>query len=215
MFPKLDVLNTLHQTGTLLIVRLDSAEEAEKVAEAAIDGGIRAVELTLSIPGALRVVERLAERHRHEGVVVGAGTVMDGHAAYASIQAGAQLLVSPNVNADMIATASRYQAVAMSGAFTPTEIVTAAELGADIVKIFPAELAGPAYVKSVLAPLAGIPLAPAGGATVDNVGEWFDAGVAAVGVGSFITKAARATGDYADVTRAAERFLAAVNDARS
>lgn len=215
MMRKFENLRTIAESGVVLIIRLPSAHEAFAVAEAAIDGGVRAVEVTLSVPGAYRVIEDLAARHRHEGVLIGAGTVLDAQSAYSAINAGAELLVSPNLEATMISTANRYQAVTMSGAFTPTEILNTAVAGADIVKLFPAELAGPAYVKTVLAPLAGIPIAPAGGVTIDNVGEWFDAGVAAVGVGSFVTKAGSDSGDIADVTRAAERFLTAVRDARA
>ena len=214
MMRKFENLRTIADSGVILIIRLESAKEAMAVAEAAIDGGIRALEVTLSVPGAYDVIEDLASRHRHEGVLIGAGTVLDAQAAYAAVNAGAELLVSPNLEPAMITTANRYQAVTISGAFTPTEILNTAVAGADIVKLFPAEIAGPAYVKTVLAPLAGIPIAPAGGVTIDNVGAWFDAGVAAVGVGSFVTKADRDSGAIADVTRAAERFLAAVRDAR-
>ncbi|MET0844394.1 MAG: bifunctional 4-hydroxy-2-oxoglutarate aldolase/2-dehydro-3-deoxy-phosphogluconate aldolase [Mycetocola sp.] len=215
MFTKLQRLKTIDESGVVLIVRLDDPEEAFSVAEAAIEGGIRALEITYSVPGALNLIERLANRHRHEGVLIGAGTVLDGHAAFAAIQAGAELLVSPQLNPEMLATAQRYQAVSMSGAFTPTEIVDSVTAGADIVKLFPAEFVGPAYVKTVLAPLAGVPIAPAGGVTEANVGEWFDAGVCSVGVGSAITKAAQATGDYTLVVDAARRFLGAVAEARA
>ncbi|MET0844007.1 MAG: bifunctional 4-hydroxy-2-oxoglutarate aldolase/2-dehydro-3-deoxy-phosphogluconate aldolase [Mycetocola sp.] len=215
MFTKLERLKTIDESGVVLIVRLNDPEEAFSVAEAAIEGGIRALEITYSVPGALNLIERLANRHRHEGVLIGAGTVLDGHAAFAAIQAGAELLVSPQLNPEMLATAQRYQAVSMSGAFTPTEIVDSVTAGADIVKLFPAEFVGPAYVKTVLAPLAGVPIAPAGGVTEANVGEWFDAGVCSVGVGSAITKAAQSTGDYTRVVDAARRFLGAVAEARA
>lgn len=215
MITKLERLNAIHESGVVLIVRLDDPDEAYSVAEAAIDGGIRALEITYSVPGALRLIERLASRHRHEGIVIGAGTVLDAQAAFAAIQAGAELLVSPQLNPEMLATAQRYQAVSMSGAFTPTEIVDSVTAGADIVKLFPAEFVGPSYVKTVLAPLAGVPIAPAGGVTETNVGEWFDAGVCSVGVGSAITKAARPSGDYTRVSDAARRFLARVAEARA
>lgn len=210
MFQKLEVLDTIRESGNVLIVRLDSAEEAFDVATAAVAGGIRALEITLSIPGALGVIQRLADRFTGEGVAIGAGTVMDGHAAWASIEAGAQFLVSPNLNPDMIRVANRYQVVTISGAYTPTEVVNSAEAGADIVKLFPTEAGGIPYTKALLAPLAHIPLLPAGGVTSANVAEWFDAGVAAVGVGSAITKAGRPGGDMAKVTAAARAFVAAI-----
>ncbi|WP_254791845.1 bifunctional 4-hydroxy-2-oxoglutarate aldolase/2-dehydro-3-deoxy-phosphogluconate aldolase [Curtobacterium sp. MCBA15_013] len=210
MFQKLDVLNTIRDSGNVLIVRLDTAEEAFDVASAAVAGGIRALEITLSIPGALGVIQRLTERFADDEVIFGAGTVLDGHAAWASIQAGAQFLVSPNLNPEMLRVANRYQIATVSGAYTPTEILNSAEAGADIVKLFPTEAGGIPYTKALLAPLAQIPILPAGGVTTANVGDWFAAGVAAVGVGSAITKAGRADGDLGKVMAAAEEFVAAI-----
>ena len=143
MLTKFEVLETIVRTGALLIARLDSADEAYRVAEAAIEGGIRAVEIPLTVPGALGVIERLADKYADQGIVVGAGTVLDAEAAYAAVSAGARLLVSPQLNPNMIAAANRYQAVTASGAFTPTEVLNTLEAGADIVKLFPAELGGP------------------------------------------------------------------------
>ena len=215
MFTKLDVLQTIRDSGNVLIVRLDAAEEAYEVAAAAVAGGIRALEITLSIPGALGVIQRLHERFSDSGVIFGAGTVLDEHAAWASIQAGARFLVSPNLNPAMIRVANRYQIATISGAYTPTEILHTVETGADIVKLFPTEAGGIPYAKSVLAPLAHVPILPAGGVTTANVGDWFNAGVAAVGVGSAITKAGRADGDLRKVTAAAEDFVAAIARAKS
>lgn len=209
---KLTTLNRIVGDGALVIVRLDDADEAFRASAAAIEGGIRAVEVTLSTPGALRVIERLVERFGGDASI-GAGTVMDGFSAYASISAGASFLVSPQLNVEMIRTANRYQVATVGGAYSPTEIVESVEAGVDIVKLFPAEI-GPDFVRAVLAPLAHVPIMPAGGVTRDNVGEWFSAGVVAVGVGSAITKAARPDGDYARVTAAAGDFLQAVRDAR-
>ena len=215
MFPKYRGLRAIDETGLVLIVRLDDVAEAEAVAEAAIEGGVRALEITYSVPGALSLIERLAGRHRHEGVLIGAGTVLDGHGAFAAVQAGAELLVSPQLNPEMLAVARRHQVVSISGAFTPTEIVDSLTAGADIVKLFPAEMLGPSFVRTVRAPLDRAPLLPAGGVTMDNVGEWFAAGVACVGVGSAITKAAVGHGGYRRVTEAASEFLAAVARARA
>ncbi|MBO8190160.1 bifunctional 4-hydroxy-2-oxoglutarate aldolase/2-dehydro-3-deoxy-phosphogluconate aldolase [Streptomyces oryzae] len=215
MVTKFNALDTITRTGALLIVRLDSAEEALAVSEAAIEGGIRALEITLSVPGALGVISTLAERYGDDGVVVGAGTVLDGPTARTCVSAGARLLVSPNLNPAMIETANRYQAVTVSGAFTPSEIVDTMQAGADIVKLFPAEFVGPDYVRTVRAPLPQAPLMPTGGVTPDNVKEWFDAGVVAVGAGSFVTKAARVDGDHGRVTEAAADMLRAIEGARA
>ncbi|WP_354147764.1 hypothetical protein [Arthrobacter sp. 754] len=207
-------METIVRSGALLIARLDSADEAYRVAEAAIEGGIRAVEVPLTVPGALGVIERLTDKYGEQGIVVGAGTVLDAEAAFAAISAGARLLVSPQLNRKMIAAGNRYQAVTASGAFTPTEVVDTLEAGADIVKLFPAELGGPSYVKTIMAPLPQAPIMPSGGVTPENVSAWFAAGVTAVGVGSFVTKAAQANGDYGLVAQAARTFLDAINDAR-
>lgn len=215
VFQKLDALEIIRDSRNVLIVRLDNAEAAYQVASAAVDGGIRALEITLSIPGALEVIQRLSKQFSGKGVLVGAGTVLDGYAAWSSIQAGARFLVSPNLNTEMIRVANRYQIATISGAYTPTEILNTAEAGSDMVKIFPTEAGGIPYAKAVLAPLSHIPLVPAGGVTTENVGDWFEAGVAAVGVGSAITKAARADGDIGRVTAAAEEFVAAIARARS
>ncbi|MFC9129429.1 bifunctional 4-hydroxy-2-oxoglutarate aldolase/2-dehydro-3-deoxy-phosphogluconate aldolase [Streptomyces sp. NPDC057099] len=215
MVTKFQSLDAIVRTGALLIVRLDSAEEALAVSEAAIEGGVRALEITLSVPGALDVISKLSERYGKDGVVIGAGTVLDEQAAHACVSAGANLLVSPNLNPAMIAAANRYQAVTVSGAFTPTEIVDTMQAGADIVKLFPAEFMGPEYVRTVKAPLPQAPLMPAGGVSPDNVKAWFDAGVVAVGVGSSVTKAARPDGDYRRVTEAARTVLRSIEDARA
>jgi 2-dehydro-3-deoxyphosphogluconate aldolase/(4S)-4-hydroxy-2-oxoglutarate aldolase len=214
MSKKFRNLSAIEATGCILIVRVEDPDEALAVSRAAVEGGIRALEITLSVPGAIEVIRKLATEYKSDGIVVGAGTVLDGHAAYEAMSAGAELLVSPQLNPEMLAVANRYQAVSVSGAMTPTEIVDTVSAGADIVKLFPADHLGPQYVQSVLAPLAHIPIAPTGGVTPENVGEWFDAGVVAVGVGSFVTTAADGGSDYHLVTKAATSFLNAVADAR-
>ncbi|MGW7694456.1 bifunctional 4-hydroxy-2-oxoglutarate aldolase/2-dehydro-3-deoxy-phosphogluconate aldolase [Streptomyces asiaticus] len=211
---KLRTLNAVCETGTVLIVRLPTAEASYEVACEAIAGGIRAVEVTLTTPGALDVIRRLSSEYPE--AEIGAGSVLDAASAYASIQAGARFLVSPQVDLGMLETAGRYQAVSICGAATPTEIVQAATAGADLVKLFPSSVLNRDYARAVLEPLGHIPLVPAGGVSPDNVAEWFDAGVAAVGVGSFITKAAQRESTERHPVRAAARtFLEAVADARA
>ncbi|WP_045731810.1 bifunctional 4-hydroxy-2-oxoglutarate aldolase/2-dehydro-3-deoxy-phosphogluconate aldolase [Pseudarthrobacter chlorophenolicus] len=214
MYKKLRTLETIHQSGAVLIVRLENEDLAERVAEAAIAGGFKALEITLSIPGAVDVIRRLSAKHGPNGVAVGAGTVLDEHSAYECIRAGAEFLVSPQLNRPMIRLANRYQVPTISGAYTPTELVETAEAGADMLKLFPTEAGGIPYAKSVLAPLAHLPIMPAGGVTPENVAEWFAAGVAGVGVGSAVTKAWQPDGDFSRVTKAAREFLAAVAKAR-
>ncbi len=214
MWRKLDNLNRIAETGIVLIIRLDSEEEALAVADAAIEGGIKALEITMSVPNALGIIRTLSNKYKNDDVLVGAGTILDAETARAAILAGAEMLVSPQLNPDMIRVANRYQAVTISGAYTPTEIFDTLQAGADIVKLFPAETLGPQFVKTVTAPLPQAPIVPTGGVTPQNVQEWLQAGCIGVGVGSYITKAAQQDGDYSRVTAAAREFLAAVAAAR-
>jgi 2-dehydro-3-deoxyphosphogluconate aldolase/(4S)-4-hydroxy-2-oxoglutarate aldolase len=210
MWRKLENLNKIVQTGIVLIIRSESEQEALKVAEAAIEGGIQALEITMSVPNALDVIQTLAKKYADAGILIGAGTILDGETARAAILAGAELLVSPHLNHEIIKVANRYQAITISGAFTPKEIVETLEAGADFVKLFPAEGLGPQYVKSIQSPLPQAPIIPTGGVTPQNVSEWIDAGCVGVGVGSYISKAAQKDGDFGKVTVAAKEFLQAV-----
>jgi len=214
MWKKLENLKKIEETGIVLVIRLDDEQEAMRVAEAAIKGGILALEITMSVPNTLGIVKKLSEKYKQDGIVIGVGTVLDAETARAAILAGATMLVSPQLNTEMIKVANRYQAISISGAFTPTEIFQTLEAGADIVKLFPAEFFGPAYVKTVKAPLEQTAILPMGGITPENAKEWFKAGVTCLGVGSFITKAAQKDGDYAKVTAAAKLFLKVVKDSR-
>jgi 2-dehydro-3-deoxyphosphogluconate aldolase/(4S)-4-hydroxy-2-oxoglutarate aldolase len=214
MWKKLENLKRIADGGLVVIIRNDDAQETHRIAEACIEGGIRALEITMSVPKALRVIETLADKYRNTDVVIGAGTILDAETARAAILAGADLLVSPHLNVDMIRVCNRYQAVSIVGAMTPKDAVEAMEAGADIVKLFPAEFLGAPYVKTIMAPLPQVPFVPTGKATPQNVSEWFQAGCIAVGVGSYITKAAGKEGDYQKVSQAAREFVAAVANAR-
>ncbi len=187
------------------IVRADSAEGALLAAEACIAGGISALEVAFTTPDTLDVIKTLRARHG-AGVLLGAGTVLDPETARLAILAGAQFIISPSVNVDTIRMCQRYQVLAMPGVMTPTEIVTALEAGADLIKIFPAEAFGPSYIKALRAPLPQAPLMPTGGVSVDNLAEWFANGALAVGIGSSLTGPA-ASGDYAAVTARARAFV--------
>lgn len=209
---KLRTLNAIDSTGTVLIVRLPSAEASYEVACEAIAGGIRAVEVTLTTPGALTAIRRLSAEY--PDAEIGAGSVLDANSAFASVEAGARFLVSPHVDVGILQTAARYQVVSICGAATPTEIVAAATAGADLVKLFPSNVLDRDYARAVLEPLAHIPLIPTGGVSPENVADWFSVGVAAVGVGSFVTKA-RGEPNLHPVRAAARQFLEAVARARA
>ena len=188
------------------IVRAGTADAALQIAEACIAGGITALEVAFTTPDTLDVIKTLRQRHGAD-VMLGAGTVLDPETARQAILAGAQFIISPSVNVDTIRLCQRHQVLAMPGVMTPTEIVTALEAGADIIKIFPAEVFGPAYIKALRAPLPQAPLMPTGGVSVENLAAWFDNGALAVGIGSSLTGPA-ANGDYQAVTERARAFVA-------
>lgn len=188
------------------IVRAATPEAALQVAEACIAGGISALEVAFTTPDTVEVIRTLRARHG-AGVLLGAGTVLDPETARLAILAGAQFIISPSVCVATIRLCQRYQVLSMPGVLTPTEIVTALEAGADIIKIFPAETFGPAYIKALRAPLPHAPLMPTGGVSVENLPEWFASGALAVGIGSSLSGPA-ADGDYAAVTARARAFVA-------
>ncbi len=169
----------------------------------------------MSVPNALKVIDYLSKKYKYNDIVVGAGTVLDSETANAAMLAGARLLVSPNLNPQMIAIANRYQAITISGAMTPTEIANTVNAGADFVKLFPAEFLGPKYVKTVNAPLPQAEIVPTGGVNPDNVKDWLAAGCHAVGVGSFVTKAHKKDGDFSKITEAARIFVNAIKVAEN
>lgn len=210
------VFQGILERGMVGIVRAGSPDIALQIAEACIAGGVTALEVAFTTPDTLGVLRALRERHGHD-VLLGAGTVLDAETARAAILAGAQFIISPGVNVDTITLCQRYQVLAMPGAMTPTEIVTALQAGADIVKVFPAEMFGPAYIKALRAPLPQAPLMPTGGVTVENLAEWFASGAVAVGIGSSLSGPG-AKGDYAAVTARAQAFvaqMAAISAAKS
>lgn len=210
MHPTKSALEPILSTGALLIIRTADTDGAYEIAKAAVAGGIRALEIPYAVPNTLRLIERLVTDFSDDGVAVGVGTVIDEMSAYRAVEAGADILVSPGFNQGMIDVANRHQVTSVSGAMTPTEIMRTAEAGADIVKLFPAEFLGPAYLKSVRTPLSQIPISPTGGVDADTVGDWIHAGACCVGVASYICKA----GDAAAISANARKLLAAIQQAR-
>jgi len=200
----LDVIRT---TGVIAIMRAASSDQLLQAADAVYHGGVRAIEVTLTTPGALEVVKQARVKYE-QGVVFGAGTVLDPESARAAILAGAQFIVTPTLNLDLITLCRRYSIPVIAGAYTPTEALTAWEAGADMVKIFPANIGGPGFVKALRAPLPQIDLVPVGGVDLDNTAAFIEAGAAAVGVGSsLIDQRLLATGDFSALTRRARDFV--------
>ncbi len=204
------ILKRLIEGKVVAVVRLDSGDHLVKVAEALKAGGVSAIEFTVPTPGALEMI-RQAVAYFADEVLMGAGTVLDPETARAAILAGAQFIVTPALNLKTIELCHRYGKPIIPGAMTPTEILTAWEAGADMVKVFPADSLGPAYLKAVLAPLPQVRLAPTGGISADNAAEYLRAGATALGVGGkLVDKAAVARGDWAALTAEAERLMHAV-----
>lgn len=202
---KHELMQTLLRRPMVAIVRAATADAALETAEACIAGGMTALEVAFTTPDTLDVLRTLRQRHG-ERLLLGAGTVLDPETARMAILAGAQMIISPAVNVDTIRMCQRYQVLSMPGAVTPTEIVTAMEAGADLVKIFPAETLGPAYLQALRAPLPQAPLMPTGGVTVENLPQWFAHGALAVGIGGSLSAPA-AQGDYRAVTERARSFV--------
>jgi len=213
---KSQILQRIREIGVIPVVRASSAEEAIQVVEAINAGGVPLLEITMTVPGAVAVIEQLAKRFG-EKAIVGAGTVLDPENAKACIGAGAQFIVSPALNLDTIRYCREHDVPIMPGALTPTEVLTAWNAGADMVKVFPAgAVGGASYLKSLKAPLPQIELVPTGGVTLATAADFIKAGAAASGVGADLVdvKAIRA-GHPEKVTAAARAYVEAVRAARS
>jgi 2-dehydro-3-deoxyphosphogluconate aldolase/(4S)-4-hydroxy-2-oxoglutarate aldolase len=211
---KVKDLKRVEETGIVAVVRAENAEKALKITEAVKKGGIDAIEITMTVPGAVDVIKQLTDEYSRDEILIGAGSVLDAETARACILAGAEYIVSPSLDKETIAMCNRYQKAVMPGAMSVTEVVKAMKYGADIVKIFPATLFGPKIIKAIKAPLPQAPLMPTGGVSLDNVKDWIKAGSLAVGVGSSLSKGAK-TGDYEQVTETAKEFIRLIKEARS
>jgi 2-dehydro-3-deoxyphosphogluconate aldolase/(4S)-4-hydroxy-2-oxoglutarate aldolase len=216
MKTKACILHSLLEIGIVPIVRADSAEKALRAAQAVCRGGLRALEVTMTVPKAIHVIEKVADEFGGE-MLIGAGSVLDAETARACMLAGAEFFVTPSLNPKTIEICHRYGKVVMPGALTPTEVLTAWEAGADLVKIFPCgNVGGPKYIRALKAPLPQVPMVPTGGVSLDNTVEFFKAGASAVAVGSELCdKQAMADGRFEVIEENARQFLEAVRKARA
>lgn len=210
------ILSAITQIGIVPIVRTDSAEGAVKAIEAVYRGGIRAAEITMTVPGAIKALERLADQFGDQ-IVLGAGTVLDAETARICMLAGAQFFVTPALRLSTIEMAQRYSKPIMPGALTPTEILTAWEAGADAIKVFPCgNVGGAKYIKALKAPFPHIEMVPTGGVNLETCGDFLKAGACAVGVGGELIDAATIkAGKFEVFEERARQFLAAVAKARA
>jgi len=212
---KEEILKEILKVGVIAVVRAKSADLAVKIALAVANGGIKPVEITMTVPGAMEAIKEVSQK-LVDKVIVGAGTVLDTETARMAILAGAEFVVSPILNLKVIELCKRYSKVIIPGAYTPTEILTAWERGADIVKVFPATTGGPQYFRDIHGPLPQIRLLPTGGVTLENAADFIRAGACAIAVGSnLVDKKAVAEGKFEIITEEAIKFREVVEKARS
>jgi 2-dehydro-3-deoxyphosphogluconate aldolase/(4S)-4-hydroxy-2-oxoglutarate aldolase len=214
MMQKAEVLKSLREIGLVPVLRAESEAQALALADAIAAGGVTVLEVTMTVPGAIRVMRRLAEQR--PDILIGAGTVLDPETARMCILEGAQFVVSPALNVRTIELCHRYGVAVLPGALTPTEIVTAWEAGADVVKIFPASsLGGAKYLKSVKAPLPQVEMIPTGGVSLATAAEFLEAGAFALGVGAdLVNVKAIAEGRPETITESARKYLEIVRKFR-
>jgi 2-dehydro-3-deoxyphosphogluconate aldolase/(4S)-4-hydroxy-2-oxoglutarate aldolase len=199
--------------GIVAIVRAKSSEQLVEVAEALLAGGVDCIEITMTTPNALEVIRSC--RQKVTGAMIGVGSVLDAEMGRAAISAGAQFIISPIFEPAVIAAAHEADLPAIPGCFTPTEILSATNAGADLVKVFPAEFFGPKFLQAILAPMPHLKLTPTGGVTLATAADFIAAGAATLGVGSaLVTKAALAAGNLGEIERLAGQYVRIVAEAR-
>jgi len=210
-----DVTAQIEAMGVVAVIRMKDPAKLRAVVDALAEGGVRALEVTMTVPRAVELIRDLAPT-MPAGFLLGAGTVVDAATARAVIDAGAQFVVSPVFRPDVIRACHERDVPVMPGCFSPTEILDAHDAGADVIKVFPATMLGPQFVKDVRAPLPHVKLMPTGGVTLDNAGDWIRAGAVAVGVGSALVDAkAIDAGRFEVIAANARKIIASVNAARS
>ena len=207
------VLERLSKIGIVPVVRVRQRETALRLVEALLAGGLEAIEITFTVQGAPEVIAAVSQRFPE--VLVGAGTVLDEAAARAAVEAGARFVVSPGTVEPVVRAARRAGVAVMPGVLTPTEALRALELGADALKLFPASVVGPGYLKAVRAVLPGVIWCPTGGIDLESLGDWLRAGAAFVGVGSPLLGDVEVTGDYRAVTERARLYVDRLRELRA
>jgi 2-dehydro-3-deoxyphosphogluconate aldolase / (4S)-4-hydroxy-2-oxoglutarate aldolase len=205
----------IERAGIVAVIRMKEPDKLRAVVDAIAEGGIRALEITMTVPGAVDLIRQIAPT-LPAGFIFGAGTVVDGETVHRVVDAGAQFIVSPVFRRSVVEACLKRDVASMPGCFTPTEILDAWDAGADVVKVFPATTLGPGYLKDIHGPLPHVKLMPTGGVTLDNAGDWIRAGAVAVGVGTSLLDAkAVAAGDFAALRANAEKIVANVRAAQA
>jgi 2-dehydro-3-deoxyphosphogluconate aldolase/(4S)-4-hydroxy-2-oxoglutarate aldolase len=211
---KTEKLNLIRETGIIAIMRAQSSEQLIAAADAIKAGGVQVIEVTMTTPGALDVIAKASTRYGQD-VLFGAGSVLDAETARAAILAGAGFVVAPTLNLSVVELCNRYSTPVVPGCYTPTEMLTAWEAGADMVKLFPASVGGPALIRAILAPLPQLEIVPVGGVNLDTAAEFIAKGAAALGVGSsLVNQKLLDAGDMTELTRRAAAFIEKVRAGR-
>jgi 2-dehydro-3-deoxyphosphogluconate aldolase/(4S)-4-hydroxy-2-oxoglutarate aldolase len=208
------LLTRILDSGVVAVMRAPSGEMLADVAEALLAGGVEAIEVTFTVPRAHRVLEQVADR-LGDRILLGAGTVLDSQTARIALLAGAEFIVAPTVNLEVIRLCQRYDKVVLPGALTPTEVLTAWEAGADIVKVFPSELTGPGYLKALHGPLPQVRLMPTGGVNLQTAADFLRAGACCLGIGgALVEPKAVAAGDMQRIQSLARQYVRIVRETR-
>lgn len=200
------VIKQITNDKIVAVVRAEEFEEAKKIVESCVEGGVNVIEITFTIPKAHHILEKLVNKFSDKEIVIGAGTVLDSETARIAILSGAQFIVSPYFDEETAKTVNRYSIPYLPGAMTIKEIIECLEYGADIIKWFPGELTGPQGVKAIKGPLPHVKLMPTGGVNIDNVQDWISAGAVAVGVGGSLTGSSK-NSDYHSITEKSKEFI--------
>ncbi|MED3728360.1 bifunctional 4-hydroxy-2-oxoglutarate aldolase/2-dehydro-3-deoxy-phosphogluconate aldolase [Priestia filamentosa] len=215
MIPKVNLMNKLTESGIIAVLRNIPHDKMEQVAESIVKGGVTTLEVTVDCPGAFEMIRKLSMNLKNQAIV-GAGTVLDAESAKKAIDYGAEFIFSPSLHQDVIRTSLRYGKIVVPGVMTPTEMITAIEWGADLVKVFPADGLGVKYIKNVKGPFSHIPIIPTGGVNLDNISSFINVGVAAVGIGgNLLDSNAIQDSDFSKITCIASQYVEAVQKARA
>ena len=217
---KLSIINRIHEEGVVAVLRGENWQQVVRLSEEAIAGGIKVIEITMTVPHALKAIEELANRYSwnhpdsSQNAIIGVGTVLDPETARQAMLSGAEFVVSPTLNPDTIKLCNRYRVPIMPGVMTIHDIQSALDLGVDVVKLFPGSQFGQGMIKDIKGPLPHANVMPTGGVNVENLGDWIKAGAFAVGIGSDLTKEAIETGNYTLVRAKADQYVKAFKQAR-
>lgn len=210
---RIETIQRMIECGVVAVIRAETKEKGIKIVEAVKRGGIKALEITMTVPGAIDIIKELSQVYKNDDVIIGAGTVLDAETARACILAGAKYIVSPGFNVETVKLCNRYRIPVMPGIMTVTEALTALEYGVEILKVFPGNAYGPSIISAFKGPLPQANFMPTGGVNLENIKDWIRAGAVAVGTGSDLTKGAK-TGDYELIAETAAKFVAEVKKAR-